>query len=107
MSDVLSILVVIGIPSGITGLCFSLLLLYIKKRDAKREEREEAREKCEVLLIQSVGASTALGEATAEAVRDHECNGKMTKALEYTQAAKHALKDFLTEQGVKSIFGDD
>lgn len=97
-------IVFLGVPSAFTGFCFWLLKKHIDKNDGQRAEIEKAREKFEYLLIKSNGASIALGEATAHAIRDGKCNGEMTVALEYAQKVKHEQKDFLAEQGVKSLF---
>lgn len=101
------LLTLLGIPTAITALCSWLLQRRITKREAQQDKREAAREKNEVLLIKSVGAAIALGEATAEAVQripDAHCNGDMHAALEYARKVKHEQKDFLTEQGVQSLY---
>ena len=97
-------LIFMGVPSAVTGLCFWIIQRGIAKRDAKRDERENAREKNEILLIRSVGAAIALGEATACAIRDGKCNGELGVALAYAQKVKHEQKDFMTEQGVKYLY---
>lgn len=102
--DATTILAFMGVPSAVTGLCFWAIQKNITKRDAKRDEVDKAREKNEILLIRSVGAAIALGEATAHAIRDGKCNGEMTAALEYAQKVKHEQKDFMTEQGVKNLY---
>ena len=111
---------------GISGAFFSVLLGFISKRlekkldareaafeatatkqKAEQEKIEAAREQLTILLVQSVAASIALGEATARAVQripDAHCNGDMHKALEYAEQIKHAQKDFLTKQGVDALF---
>ncbi|MGI6549698.1 MAG: serine/threonine protein kinase [Syntrophomonadales bacterium] len=104
MPEVTTMLMFMGVPSAVTGLCFWAVQKNITKRDAKRDERERAKEKNEILLIRSVGAAIALGEATACAIRDGRCNGDMNAALEYAQKIKHEQKDFMTEQGVKYLY---
>lgn len=74
------------------------------KCEKKREERDEAREANEFLLLRSVGAAIALGEATAIAVRDKKINGEMAKALEYARNVKHEQKNFMLEQGIKHLY---
>lgn len=123
------LILLLGIPSALTGFCFWLIERKIQKRDKKREqkeeeerkererkdtenrkkdeERERSREKLELLIIQSNGAAVALAEATARAVQripDAHCNGDMHEALNYAAEAKHDLKNFLAEQGVSAIF---
>ena len=120
--DFVSVLVSLGI----SGAFFSALLGFIIKRLEKRldareaaakaeadkqkaeqEKIEAARKQHEILLVRSVSASMALSEATARAVQripDAHCNGDMHKALEYAAQVKHAQKDFLTKQGIDSLF---
>lgn len=97
-------LVIAVIPSAVTGFCFWNIQQSIIKRDKRIEELDQAREKNQVLLIKSIGASLALGEATAEALISGKTNGEMTKALEYARRVKHEQKDFLTEQGIKNLY---
>lgn len=106
------------LPSAITAFCFWLIEHRIQKAAAKKEreemerrkkqeEREKLREKNELLLVQSVSAAIALGEATARAVQripDAHCNGDMHAALEYAAKVKHEQKEFLTEQGIGSLY---
>ncbi len=53
-----------------------------------------------MLLVRSVGAAIALGEATATAMKNGHANGETEAALEYARKIKHEQKDFLTEQGI-------
>lgn len=99
-----SALVLMGIPSAVTAMCFWMLQRSITKREKLREEKELAREQGQIFLIQSVGASLALGEATANAIKNNRCNGEMTAALDYAQKVKHAHKDFMTAQSVKNLY---
>lgn len=102
-----ALVVALGIPSAVTGFCFGRLEKRMDQREKQREEKEKIREKQEFLMVQSIGASIALGEATAEAVAripDAHCNGDMHAALEYAKKIKHEQKDFLTKQGIEAIF---
>ena len=97
----------LGIPTAITAFCSWMLQRRITRREAAQEEREKAREKNEVLIIQGMGAAIALGEATAEAVQripDAHCNGDMRAALEYARKVKHQHKEFMTEQSVQALY---
>lgn len=94
----------LGLPTAITAFCSWLLQRRITKHDAALEKRDKAREKNEVLLIRSTGAAIALGEATAEALKNGHCNGEMEAALEYARKVKHEQKDFLTEQSVAALY---
>lgn len=108
---VIAVLAAASIPSAITGFCFWLIQQKIQKREAKCEqeeqERRKKREENEVLLLHSVNAAIALGEATAKAVQripDAHCNGDMHAALEYAEKVKHEQKDFLARQGIGSLY---
>ena len=76
----------------------------LAKRDEELDRRDAARERNEVLLVRSVGAAIALGEATATAMKNGHTNGETEAALEYARQVKHAQKDFLTEQGIHAIY---
>lgn len=102
--SVRGLLILLGIPTAVTAFCSWLLQRRITKRDAALDKREAAREKNGVLLIRSTGAAIALGEATAEALKNGHCNGEMEAALEYARKVKHEQKDFLTEQGVAALY---
>lgn len=104
---IVTVIASFGVPSAITGLCFWLLKRHIDKRENAREQQDRMRIKNELLLVKSVNASIALGEATARAVQripDAHCNGDMSAALDYAQEVKHEQKNFLAEQGIKSLF---
>ena len=75
-----------------------------ERAQTEREaERERYLEKLILSVIQSVNANMALSEATARAVQripDAQCNGDMSKALEYATDIKHKQKDVLQEMAV-------
>ena len=102
--DIGQLVAIMGIPSAITGFCFWMLQRRITKRDEELDRREKAREKNEVLLVRSVGAAIALGEAAATALKNGHANGETEAALEYARQVKHEQKDFLTEQGIRSMY---
>ena len=104
MSDLSTLLVVLGVPTAITGFFFWLLKRHIDEKEKEREEREQARKQNELLLVQGVFASIGLGEATALALKNGHTNGETEAALEYARTIKHKQKDFLTEQGIKNIY---
>ena len=76
----------------------------MENREKKLAEKEKAREKNEELIIKSVGAAIALGEATATALKNGHCNGETEAALQYAREIKHEQKDFLAEQVVKNLY---
>ena len=102
--DITQLVALMGLPSAITGLCFWLIQRRLTKRDEELDRRDAARERNEVLLVRSVGAAIALGEATATALKNGHANGETEAALEYAKRIKHEQKDFLTEQGIKAIY---
>lgn len=105
MNDNISaLLLALSIPSAFTGLCFWLAEKKIERREKLRDKKEAAREENEFLLIKCVGASLALGEATAHAIRDGKCNGEMSAALEYAKTVKHEQKDFMTKQSITNFY---
>jgi len=104
---VIAFIAAMGIPSALMGFMIWKLERRITKREKQLEEREEAQEKFLVLMVQSTGASIALGEATARAVQripDAHCNGDMHQALDYATQMKHEQKEFLAQQGIRAIW---
>ena len=106
-----TILIAAGIPSAIfsavTGFCIWRLQKKLEKRDKERDEKEEARRQNESMIIEGVNAAIALGEATARAVQripDAKCNGDMHEALAYASSVKHKHKEFITKQGINSLY---
>lgn len=116
--DLFSLIIDIGIPSAVMGVFIWVWQRrYDERQKADKEEREArqkqvderelVREEAQFVILQSVQASIALGEATARAVQripDAHCNGDMHKALEYAEDIKHQQKDFLQRQAIKSIY---
>lgn len=102
--DLETLLIAMSIPSGITAFCFWLIEQKIKKQQAAAEKKEEIREKSEILIIKSVMASIALGEAAATALKNGHANGETEAALKYAREIKHEQRNFLAEQGIKGIY---
>ena len=102
--EVTTALVFMGVPSAVTGLCFWLIQRKINIRDKKLDAKDAACKQNELLLIKSIGASMALGKATACAIRDGNCNGEIDSALERVGKVEQEQRDFLTEQGVNHLF---
>lgn len=104
MDLITALLLALSVPTAFTGFCFWLVERKIERRAKLRDEKEFAREENEFLLIKCVGASLALGEATAHAIRDGKCNGEMSAALDYAQKVKHEQKDFITKQSINNLY---
>ena len=105
--DVTTLIIAMSIPSAITGCCFWCLERKLEKREKAISDKEATREKSELLMVKSIGASIALSEATAEAVAripDAHCNGDMHAALEYARKVKHEQKDFFLERGIHEVY---
>lgn len=101
--DLQALIIAMGVPSAITGFCFLMIERKIQKNHARMEEKEKVREKNEILMIKSIMASIALGEAAATALKNGHANGETEAALEYARKVKHEQKDFLIEQGIKAM----
>lgn len=104
MDSLIALMICMGVPSAITGLCFGILERRISKREKKHQEQEQAREEGQIILMEGMRAAIALGEATATALKNGKTNGETDKALEYAREIKHKQKDFLTEQGIKNLY---
>ena len=107
MNMLITLIIAMSIPSAITGFCFWLIERKISKREAVQDEKDKARKQNEIIIIESVNAAIALGEATARAVEripDAHCNGDMHAALDYATNIKHKHKDFITEQGIEALY---
>lgn len=102
--DIWQVMVIMGIPTAITGFMIWWLKRHIEKKENKRAEQEKNKESLMIMILQNCRANSVLCRATAEAVRDGHCNGNMTHALEVMDKVQRDEKDFLTEQGIKHIF---
>jgi hypothetical protein len=110
----MDILLYWGIPTAITGLIFGIILFIFKrdlnKRDRLREERETNTEKLMLMIMQNGRAAVVLAEATARAVQripDAHCNGDMTEALKRAEQIQKEEQEFLLDQGIQHIFGNN
>lgn len=105
--DITTLVIAMSIPSAITGFCFWMLEKKIEKRQKEDDKKDAARRQNEIIIIESVNAAIALGEATARAVQripDANCNGDMHSALDYATGIKHKHKNFITEQGIDALY---
>ena len=99
------------LPSAITGFCFWCIEQKIQKQSKKLEKEEKQRreaqdkreklhEQQELFLVQGVNAAAR----AVQRIPDANCNGDMHAALDYAAKVKHDQKDFLTRQGIESIY---
>lgn len=99
-----------GVFTGIVSLGFWWLKKKIDKQEAARLEREKATEELMLLMLRNSRSTNILAMATAKAVQripDAHCNGDMTKAIADATALQSEEKDFLFDQGIRHIFGDN
>ena len=101
--SVWQLFIIFGFPTAVTAFGLWGIQRTIVKNEEKDKTREKTREKHQVLIIRGVNASLSLGEATACAIRDGQCNGDVTKALDYAQKTKQEQEIFLEEQAVNNI----
>lgn len=97
-------LAAIGIPSALTGFFFWFLQKKIDKREKLAEEREQRREKNEMLVIKSINAAISLGEAAAIALKNGHTNGETEAALARAKEVKREQAEFLAEQGIRAMY---
>lgn len=116
-----TILLAAGIPSAIMGFIVWYLQHKITIRDQERakeleeerkrmDQREKNVEKLMLMIMNTSRATNVLAEATARAVQripDAQCNGDMTAALELAAKYQKEEKDFLMNQGIQNIFGNE
>lgn len=104
--DFWQLILILGIPSAVTGFCVWTLKKHIDKKEHAKQDKDVATKNFTLLLLQGTMASLSLGEATARAVQrlpDTHCNGDMKTALSSATSTKAAIRDFLTEQGVENL----
>ena len=97
-------LAAIGIPSALTGFFFWILQRKIDRREKIAEEREQKRERNEMLVIKSINAAISLGEAAAIALKNGHTNGETEAALARAKEVKREQEDFLAEQGIRAMY---
>ena len=97
-------IIAMSIPISITAYCFWIVEWKMKGREKEAKEKEQIRQKNEILMIKSIMASMALAEATATDFINGRTNGEIETALEYARKAKNEQRNFLIEQGIKSIY---
>jgi len=105
--SILQFVLIMGAPTTVTGFFCWLLKRSIDKAENARKEREAARIKNEVYIIQGLGAVFALGEAAAEAIQTGKHNGKLSSALSYSQKIKDIQNNFLTELGIENLYSKE
>ena len=107
-------LIALGIPSAISASAIGLLVWWFKrhldKTEKERKTREENTEKLMLMIMQNGRAAVVLAEATAKAVQripDAHCNGDMTEALARAEKIQKEEQEFLLDQGIQHIFGNN
>lgn len=106
----MDMLIAMGVPSALTGFLIWWLKKYMDKLEARRDKREANLERFMKYTMANSRATNILAEATAKAVQripDAHCNGDMTSALEEAARIQKEEKEFLFEQGIEHIFGNN
>ena len=99
------LLIIMGIPSAVTGLAVWALKRFLDKRDKEAEKRDAAMMDILISQMQCSDAALSLAEATANAVSripDAPCNGDMHDALQMAKDAKKKQAELLTKLSVGS-----
>ena len=106
-SLIVQVLVLLGIPSAITGLGVYFLKQKMKRNEEKQRERENNLESLVLMMMQSTRANSVGIQAIARAIQripDAHCNGDMEAALEKMAKIQKEEQNFLLNKGVKYIF---
>ena len=114
MEDIISLIIAfiiaMGLPSAFMGFLVWWLKRYIDKKESKKEEHDKNVEKMILLIAQNGRATYTVAKATAIAVQripDAHCNGDMTEALGKAEKLQTEEQQFIIDQGMKRIFGDN
>ena len=96
-------LLLMGIPSALTGLFVWLLKRWLEKKDKRAEERSKMQVEIMLSNVNATNAALSLAEATAQALQrmpDANCNGDMHEALEYAKKTKHEQRELMQKLGI-------
>ncbi len=104
MQEVWTIMLAFGIPSALVGLALWYVKREITKSQKLQEEHDKNLESLVMMMLHSTHANTMLCKAMAEAVRDGQCNEKMTEAMKIVEKTAEAEEEFLLDKSIKYIF---
>lgn len=110
MEIIVPFLIAMGVPSAFMGFLVWWLKRRIDKQEAKKEEHDKNVEQMILLIAQNGRATYTVAKATAIAVQripDAHCNGDMTDALKKAEKLQVEEQQFIIDQGMKRIFGDE
>lgn len=82
-----ALVVLLGIPTAVTGGCSSTGSRSARSKRRPRRPNDRKRQRPE----------------SVQRIPDAHCNGDMHAALDYAAKIKHAQKGFLTSQGIHAI----
>ena len=102
-------ILIMGIPSAITGILVWLIKKRMDKQEAAQIEREKNQEKLILMMMNSTRSNAVGIQAIARAIQripDAKCNGDMEAALATMAEYQAQEKEFIMEQGIKHIFKD-
>ena len=100
------LIMLLGIPSAVTGLFVWYLKRWLEKKEKKAEERNKALTDILIAQIMCNNAGLSLSEAIANAVSripDAQCNGDMHQALDVARQMKREQRELLTKLGVAAV----
>ena len=105
--EVAELVLLLGIPSAITGLGVWWLKRRVEASEKKSQEQQQNIEALILMIVQSSKANQIGIQAIARAVQripDAQCNGDMTAALAEMEKIQAQEKQFLISKGIKYLF---
>ena len=100
------LIVLMGVPSAITGFAIWGLKRWLEKKEKRADERNKALTDILIAQIMCNNAGLSLSEAIANAVSripEAHCNGDMHSALDVARQMKREQRELLTKLGVASV----
>ena len=100
------VLLSIGVPSAIVGVMVHRVEKKLDKQEKIREQKENARQNHEVIMIELTVSALSLAQSTAEAVQripDAGCNGEMQVSLNKAKESLEKYREFERTQTIRAI----
>lgn len=95
--------VVCTVITASSGIIVALLGLYIKRTDARNENRARLRQRESLLSLRMIDASLQLSVVTANALTGGHNNGNVEQAKEAAEEAASEYQNFLQEVSTQAI----
>lgn len=96
-------LVIMGIPSLLSGVMLWWIKGYFARRDRQESEREKTREEYTLFVLRGITASLSLGQATADIIERETTSMELSSARTYATEVKGEINNFIFKQGAKNI----